>query len=384
MKYPCTGYVDMKGFGTFLEAETAEPRRNMTLFTQELQQYLHAPWMSLVNSGSSANLVAAMAMAEKLRREGKPLTAAVSAFSFPTTVSALHLAGFRITAVDVEEGGFNVSPAALRALPELPSLLAVTHFLGYACAIREIAEMAHAAGSYVLQDACETLGLRAHGRPVHEFGDITTLSFYHPHHLSSYGGGAVICRERADYVLCDSIAHWGRACRCHIPGETCTVPAGPAHQFTYGRPGLNVEISELNACFGRWQLRRVAEMEAARHARFRCLHGLLSGVPGLRVYPEPGDGSSAFVFPVRLENGMDIRGADALLRAEGIEMRTLMGGAANEQEAFRGGILAAEPLPAAHAMAETAFFVGIHHTLPMEAVQHVGTRLAQLLGGSGA
>lgn len=379
MKYPCTGYIDMHGFGSFLEQETTSPRRNLLAFTAELRECFDVPYLTLVNSGSSANLVAAMAMAEKLTKLGKPLTAAVSAFSFPTTISALVLAGFRVSAVDTEPGGFNISLNALKAADTLPSLLVVTHFLGFPCAIREITALAHARGSLVLQDACETLGLSVDNIPVHRYGDLTTWSFYHPHHLSAYGGGAVLALHPQDHALTDSIAHWGRACRCHLEGETCAVPAGPAHQFTYERLGVNVEMSELNACFGRWQLRRREEIEAARHARYRVLRERLNPLPTLRTYAEPAEGASAFVFPITLCDGRSIHDVYPLLAAEGIEMRTLMGGVSNEQAAFRDTVLDPALLPEAHRMAESTFFVGIHHTLPMEDVQHVAARLQALL-----
>lgn len=380
MKYPCTGYIDMRGFGSFLEQETTFPRKNLNCFAAELQQCFAVPYITLVNSGSSANLVAAMALAEKLRSQGKELTAAVSAFSFPTTISALTLAGFRVTAVDVEPGGFNISVSALKAEKKLPSLLVVTHFLGYPCAVREITALAREHGLLVLQDACETLGLTVEARPVHAYGDMTTWSFYHPHHLSSYGGGAVITLNREDYVLTDSIAHWGRACRCHIEGEPCHVPPGPAHQFTYERLGVNVEMSELNACFGRWQLRRWQQIEAARHERYRILFAALQHLPQVRIYEEPAEGASAFVFPVTLCDGRRIQDVYPLLAEEGIEMRTLMGGVSNEQAAFCGSVLSPELLPEAHLMAESTFFVGIHHTLPLADVHHVAARLRALLG----
>lgn len=380
MRYPCTGYIDMHGFGSFLEQETTAPRRNLLAFTAELKEQFNVPYLTLVNSGSSANLVAAMAMAEKLKQLWKPLTAAISAFSFPTTISALVLAGFKVQAMDVEQGGFNISPKSIIEAEEFPSLLVVTHFLGFPCAIQEITEIAHERGSFVLQDACETLGLMVASKPIHAYGDITTWSFYHPHHLSSYGGGAVLTLNRQDHVLTDSIAHWGRACRCHLEGEYCSVPQGPAHQFTYERLGVNVEMSELNACFGRWQLQRWAQIEAARHERYRILHNELADLHGIRIYDAPAEGASAFVFPITLCDGRSIHDVYPILAGEGIEMRTLMGGVSNEQAAFCGSVLSSELLPNAHRMAESTFFVGIHHTLPTDDVRHVATRLRLLLG----
>lgn len=95
-RYPCTGNVETQGFGKFLERNFGEPRKNIKAFSEELKEKYGIPYISLVNSGSSANLVAAMALAEKVKQKNKKLTAVVSAFTFPTTISALKLSGFRI------------------------------------------------------------------------------------------------------------------------------------------------------------------------------------------------------------------------------------------------------------------------------------------------
>ncbi len=134
-RYPCTGYIDMKGFGSFLEQESLYPRQNINAFAEELKEKFHVPWLTLVNSGSSANLTAALTLAEKIRNAGLPMTALVSAFTFPTTISSLVLAGFDVQIADVEPGGFNLSLEALQELEQedrLPTLIAATHFLGFA------------------------------------------------------------------------------------------------------------------------------------------------------------------------------------------------------------------------------------------------------------
>ena len=371
-RYPCTGYIPMSGFGNWLEQECSEPRHNINAFSRELRERFNASWVVPVNSGSSANLVAAIALAEKVRQQGKPLTAAICAFTFPTTVSALLLAGFELTVIDTEENGFNISFLALQNMDIMPSVLAITHFLGFPCEVEKICNLAHARGSYVLQDACETLGLQVNNRPIHQYGDLTTWSFYHPHHLSSYGGGAVLSHTEEDYLLTDSIAHWGRACRCHISPDSCCVPQGPAHQFTYERLGLNVEMSELNACFGRWQLRQWNEIERERCLRYQLLYDTLSDLSMSRVWLSPQNAASPFVFPIQLTDGRTLNDIYPKLKAESIEIRTLMGGVCCDQPAFTH---LSAPLPCARELARTTFFVGIHHTLPMENVQHVAARL---------
>ena len=376
-KYSCTGHISIEGFGRYLEEECTMSRRNINLFSEELKERFDFPYVTLTNSGSSANLAAAMLLAEKVKCAGLPLTAVVSAFTFPTTIDSLLMAGFAIRVEDVDPGEFNISFSKLEELKQVPSVVAVTHFLGFPCAIEKITEYVHGYGGFVLQDACETLGMELDGRPIHEYGDVTTLSFYHPHHMSSYGGGAVITLNQADYIIADSVVHWGRACKCHIAENMCCVPQGPAHQFTYERVGANLEISELNACFGRWQLRNYNENEESRKANYECLYQLCRHNRNLRIWKAPDIRTSAFVFPVQLINGWTISDAFKILSEKQIEIRTLMGGVCNEQQAFRG-ILNRDILENAHRMAETTFFVGIHQTLKKGNIQHVGAELAEL------
>ena len=372
--YPCTGKITAAGFGKFLEDNLGESRRNINLFSEELKAAYGVPYISLVNSGSSANLAASLALAEKLKRSGKPLKAAVSAFTFPTTVSSLILAGFEIIIIDVESDGFNMDAAELRKNIEGVSLIVVTHFLGFPADMMHIRELAAENGCLILQDACETLDMRdENDRQFFWHGDITTWSFYHPHHLSSYGGGAVITLDPDDAMLVDSICHWGRSCKCHIDPSLCTVPHGPAHQFTYERSGVNIEISELNACFGRWEFLKFPEYEKRRKENYAYLYNALSSVPNVHVYEHPSTGGSAFVFPVKITDGRTVDDAYLYCRQKGLEIRTLMGGVMNEQKAFAH--LSQKVFPMAHDMAKHSFFVGIHQTLPMDNI----IKMAQIL-----
>lgn len=379
-RYPCTGNISLKGFGEYLENEIGEPRRNIRLFADELNQQLGSRYITLTNSGSSANLVAALALAEKCRKAGKPLTAFASAFTFPTTISSLLLAGFKITLIDVEPNGFNMDLTLLQSQPSPASVIAITHFLGFFCDTKAICEYAIANDSFVLQDACETFNTVNYFTDDVErlYGDITTLSFYHPHHLSSYGGGAVICPNKEDYILCDSIAHWGRACKCHIDENLCQNPDGPAHQFTYERLGVNVEISELNACFGRWQLQRWQQYEWQRRENYQILYNMLKDNPNLKLWEVEADAPSRFVFPIKLTNGITVKDTWEQLSPKGVEIRTLMGGATCTQPAFKDLVDFGDQSNAIE-MADTTFFVGIHQTLTSNDVKAVARIINDVL-----
>ena len=379
-RYPCTNNIGINGFGQFLEQEIGEPRRNIRLFAMEFGKLLSednddvAKHIVLVNSGSSANLVAALTMAEKCKKAGKPLTVAASAFTFPTTVSSFLLAGFTIKLIDVEQNGFNMSIDKLYQEKEPPSVVAITHFLGFPADMNALKKYQEATGCFILQDACETLNTHLGDTPLYLFGDIITWSFYHPHHLSSYGGGAIYSFANEDYVLIDSIAHWGRACKCHINEDLCTIPIGPAHQFTYENIGVNVEMSELNACFGRWQLRNWNEIEAKRQQNYQRLYDALSNHPHLQVWPFHNHRhDSPFVFPIfsKDKNVLEVFHVMAPL---GIEIRTLLGGAICDQEAFRER-LSHDGCPNARYMSEHTFFVGCHNTINVKDIDAVSSAI---------
>ena len=373
-RYPCTGQVPTAGFGAFVERELGEPRRNLRAFARELSATFGAERLTLVNSGSSANLAAALCLAERAGRKRRHAVA--SALTFPTTLSALLAAGFEVTLADVSPGGLNVDPGALRgALRHDTGLLCVTHFLGFPASIDEIAEIAASRDLLVLQDACESMDLRVAGRPAFARGTLATWSFYHPHHLSSYGGGAVISLDENAQRALESIAHWGRACTCHVERLPCAAPAGDAHHFTYVRPGHNLEMSELNAAFGRFDLARWAAAEAARKARYAILHGELAGHAGLRVWAAPEGSGSPFVFPFAAADG-DGAALAGRLAARGVETRTLMGGAAADMPAFRGRVHDAGSAEARRVSRATRL-VGIHQTLPEADVRAVARLLSE-------
>ena len=166
-------------------------------------------------------------------------------------------------------------------------MVCVTHFLGFPAKIEEIKSIInkHHPQVYLLQDACETMILNSPNnvlQPLHQYGDISTWSFYHPHHLSSFGGGAVSSPHKEWQSLVESIIHWGRQCTCHFDSSICTAPEGMHHSFWYVRQGHNIEMSELNACFGRYQLIDWKENEERRVKYYNYLYNALSSSPSIQ------------------------------------------------------------------------------------------------------
>jgi CDP-6-deoxy-D-xylo-4-hexulose-3-dehydrase len=235
-------------------------------------------------------------------------------------------------------------------------------------------ELARERDLLVLQDACETMDLRVAGRQAHTYGTLTTWSFYHPHHLSSFGGGAVVCPDAKWLRLVESLTHWGRECTCHYDASACTAPEGIHHNFHYTRQGHNLEMSELNACFGRFQLRHWESFEQQRHAHYATLYQALRDEPGLTVYQAPAGNGSPFVFPLTVKGG-DARPLAQRLLARGVEVRTLMGGAITRQPAYQH--VPHDGVPQCTRLAEASLFLGIHQTLPHEDVAAVARIVAE-------
>ena len=365
-RYPCTGQISHVGFGEFLEAKLGTPRANLLAFGTELEAAFGARHITLVNSGSSANLVASLALAEEVGNGSHAISAG---FSFPTTLSSLQMAGFNVTLVDTQPDNWNIDPEAIRrALRADTRVLCVTHFLGYPAPIDILQPLIQERKLLVLQDCCETMGLEIAGRAVESFGTLSTWSFYHPHHLSAYGGGAVLSPDAKWRQRVESLSHWGRACTCHYDSSLCPAPEGIGHFFHYVRPGLNVEMSELNACFGRFQLQKWQQIELRRRQNAALLHAELSDCPAIRVFPLPREGASPFVFPLA-PTRVNLTDFARKLANRGVETRNLMGAVAADQPGFAS--MPHDGLFNCRKVAAETCFVGVHHTLPVEDIRAV-------------
>ena len=171
----------------------------------------------------------------------------------------------------------------------------------------------------------------------------------------------------------ESLTHWGRACTHHTE-LACDAPDGADHNFWYVRSGLNLEMSELNAAFGRFSLARFAEHEAARGARYQILHDALVTRERVRVYSRREADGTPFVFPITVSDG-DARPLSDRLLTRGVEVRSLMGGAMSRQPAFQS--MSNDGLARCESMARASFFVGIHQTLPLEDVRELARIVAE-------
>jgi dTDP-4-amino-4,6-dideoxygalactose transaminase len=372
-QFPCTGRVSNEGFADFIAKELGDSRHNLRSLESELKQTLGAPFVTLVNSGSSANLAAAILIKQRCGARRRVLMAG---FSFPTTIASFSLLGFDVRLVDTEPNGFNLDPDALDGeLDDQVAAVVVTHFLGFPAQLGRIASATRQHGAVLVQDACETMNLQVDGLSLYELGDLVTHSFYHPHHLSSFGGGAVVAQSSEFNDHIQSIVHWGRSCRCHYDPMGCEAPAGLNHNFWYLREGVNVEMSELNACFARWQLRSWPEQEARRWEHWRLWERAVAGTPGVQIWQAHAN-LSPFVFPIGIAPGRFAAVSREII-ARGVEVRSLMGGAMHRHPAYQH--LAHDRLKQCEALGARSFFVGLHQTLETKRVERAATIVRTVL-----
>ncbi len=381
MVLPLTGRISTEHFPAFLQRELVEkpPRYNIDTFRKELGDVLAFPqengvyFCALVNSGSSAHLVAAQMVKELAPAKKRVILPAIS---FPTTVSAFEQLGFSVQLVDIAVGSLVMDVGEVEEiLDEDVAALVPAHFLGFPASLEKLRTLADQCGSLLVQDGCETMNLRVGERSLYTFGDIITHSFYHPHHLSSYGGGAVITSTKKNYDLAESISHWGRECSCHYDSENCTAPQGKDHNFRYVRPGLNVEISELNAAFGRMQFQGWEEIEKIRSQRYEELYTLLQRNIGLTIYASQHN-VSPFAFAIGVPEG-DFNSITSELWRRGLPVRNLVGGAIHTHPGYQH--LAIRSFPHAEQIQRTHFIVGIHQDISEEDFQRSKRILEEVL-----
>lgn len=307
----------------------------------------------LVNSGSSANLVALSALTspsldDPLRPGDEVITVAAG---FPTTVNPIFQNGLVPVFLDVELGTYGPIVAQLeQALSERTRAVMIAHTLGNPFDLAAVTAFVQRHGLRLVEDCCDAVGATYAGRPVGTFGDLATVSFYPAHHITMGEGGAVLTNVPALRTLVESFRDWGRDCWCE-PGKdnTCgkrfgwqlgDLPCGYDHKYTYSHVGYNLKATDMQAAVGVAQLERLPGFVAARRANFAYLRAALADLTDVLLLPEPQADAepSWFGFPILVREDAPF-GRDALvqfLESRRIATRLLFGGNLVRQPAYRG------------------------------------------------
>ncbi len=288
-------------------------------FEKQLAEYLGVRWAFLVNSGSSANLLAFYALTSPLlgerqiKRGDEVITVAAG---FPTTVAPIVQYGAIPVFVDMELTHFNIDVNDLeKALSSKTKAIMIAHTLGNPFNLRAVKEFCNQYNLWLIEDNCDALGSTYKSKATGTWGDIGTSSFYPPHHMTMGEGGATYTNDPLLKKIMLSMRDWGRDCWCESGVDnTCgcrftqqfgTLPHGYDHKYVYSHFGFNLKATDMQAAIGVAQLEKLPLFVKKRKENFAKLYNALKHIDELILNTAtPNSDPSWFGFMITLKNGV--------------------------------------------------------------------------------
>ena len=309
-------------------------------------KYLDVKYVSVVNSGSSANLLAFMALTSPLlgdrqiQRGDEVITVAAG---FPTTVAPIIQYGAVPVFVDVTIPQYNIDTTLLEnALSERTKAVMLAHTLGNPFDLQTVKSFCDRHGLWLVEDNCDALGSRytidGEERLTGTIGDIGTSSFYPPHHMTMGEGGAVYTNNAKLHKIIRSLRDWGRDCVCpsghdnlcghRFDGQYGELPKGYDHKYVYSHFGYNLKVTDMQAAVGCAQLKKFPSFVERRRHNFSHMLAGLQDVQDKLILPVPCENSrpSWFGFLLTCREGVDREKVVRYLEARGVQTRMLFAG----------------------------------------------------------
>jgi CDP-6-deoxy-D-xylo-4-hexulose-3-dehydrase len=323
-------------------------------FEKEFASFWGLRHAMLVNSGSSANLLAVSALTSpklgdrRLKSGDEVITVAAG---FPTTVNPIIQNRLTPVFVDITVPTYNIDVRCLdAALSSRTRAIVLAHTLGNPFDLDTVLAFARKHDLWLVEDCCDAVGSTYRGRSVGTFGQLATVSFYPAHHITMGEGGAVLTDQPLLKTLVESFRDWGRDCWCE-PGKdnTCGkrldrqsggLPCGYDHKFTYSHVGYNLKATDMQAAVGLAQLRKLPAFIESRRRNFRVLHDELHDLEEFFILPEASSGSdpSWFGFPIAVRPGAPFtrNQVQRHMEANRVATRLLFAGNLVRQPAYQG------------------------------------------------
>ncbi len=359
-------------------------------FENELARIVQAHSATLVNSGSSANLLALTALTSpKLGdRRLKPGDEVITvAAGFPTTLNPILQNELIPVFVDVTIPTYNIDVSQLQSAwsPRTRAVM-VAHTLGNPFDLDGVTEFCRKHDLWLIEDCCDALGATYRGRNVGTFGHLATLSFYPAHHITTGEGGAVLTNEPGLKRLVESFRDWGRDCWCE-PGKdnSCgkrfdwqlgQLPFGFDHKYVYSHIGYNLKATDMQAAVGISQLRKLPVFVARRRHNFQLLYEGLKNLTDYFIMPEatPHSEPSWFGLPLAVRPDASFLREEVLrcLNGKKIGTRLLFGGNLLCQPAYENITMRkVGELPNSDFVMNQVFWLGVYPGLTEQMIEYV-------------
>ena len=368
-------------------------------FEEEFSKYHNVENAILVNSGSSANLLAVSALCspqlkgDNLKMGDEVITPAVT---FPTTFNPIIQNNLTPVVIDVKLGTYNMDVNEMRRAksPKTKAIM-IPHTLGNPNEMDAVMDFAEDNDLYVIEDTCDALDSRYNGRLCGTFGDMGTFSFYPAHHITMGEGGAVITNDKNLASIVRSIRDWGKACYCK-PGEI--DPRGACkrrfnfrvgsicydHKYIYSNIGYNLKPLDLQAAMGLVQFKKLPKFTKARKKNFKILYEEFSKYEDSFILPEslPRADPSWFAFPLTVKEKAGFKRGDIInwFERNNIETRLLFAGNIIRQPAYKEvNYRVVGDLKNSDNIMKNAFFIGVYPGIDEERMNYILEKIREFM-----
>lgn len=377
-------------------------------FEMEFARFLGVRYCSLVNSGSSANLLAFMALTSpklgkrRIKQGDEVITVAAG---FPTTIAPIIQFGAVPVFIDVTMPAYNIDCSLLeKALSKKTRAVMVAHTLGNPFDVKKVKDFCEKHALWLIEDNCDALGSRykLNGKWQHTgtFGHIATSSFYPPHHMTMGEGGAVYTNDEQLKRIVESLRDWGRDCWCPSGKDnTCSrrfswqlgeLPYGYDHKYTYSHFGYNLKVTDMQAAIGCAQLEKLPAFIKARKMNWKKLREGLNGLRDKFILPDPAAHSDpswfGFLLTVREKAGFTRDMIVNHLEAHGIQTRMLFAGnmvkhpCFDEMRKTGKGFRIAGSLKNTDLIMNNTFWVGVYPGMTEEMLEFMIRKIKEFTG----
>ena len=374
-------------------------------FEKEFAEYMGIRYCSVVNSGSSANLLAFMALTSPLlgekaiKRGDEVITVAAG---FPTTVSPCVQYGAIPVFVDVTIPQYNIDVTKLEAAcSKRTKAVMIAHTLGNPFDINAVKAFCDKYNLWLIEDNCDALGsiytINGEEKKTGTIGDIGTSSFYPPHHMTMGEGGAVYTDNPLLHRIVRSIRDWGRDCVCKSGQDNMCghrfdkqygeLPLGYDHKYVYSHFGYNLKISDMQAAIGCAQLKKMPGFVEKRIYNFNYLKSKLIDVQDKLILPEACEASkpSWFGFLITCKDDIDKNRIVQHLETKGVQTRMLFAGNIIKQPCFdemrqiKEGYRVVGELKNTDRIMEKTFWIGVYPGMTEKMLDYMAKTIKEAL-----